>query len=53
MIAANAPIWLILANTKPILSCSIFQNNWRGSCTIPAAIKVAENAIPIGSHRMR
>ena len=46
----NCPI---LAAIKPILSCSIFQNNCRGSWVIHDPINIAENIIPNGNHRTR
>jgi len=42
-----------LAVMSVILSCSIFQNICNGSCCIPASIKLAENIIQNGIHRIK
>jgi hypothetical protein len=43
----------ILAVISAILSCSIFQKICNGSCCIPANMKLAENIIPNGIHRIK
>ena len=45
-------IWLILAIISHILRSFILQNNCNGSCSIHAAIKLAEKIIPNGNHRI-
>ena len=42
-----------LAVIRLILRYFIFQNICKGSCCIPANIKLAENIIPKGIHRTR
>jgi len=52
-VITNIIIWLTLANINPILRSFILQNNCSGSCSIHAAIKLAEKIIPNGIHRIR
>ena len=48
----NITIWLTLANINHTLRSFILQNSCNGSWSIPAAIKLAENIIHKGSHRI-
>ena len=45
--------WEILASVKAILTCFIPRYNCSGSCKIPAVMKLAENIIPNGNHRIK
>jgi len=51
IVITNRIIWLILARINPTLRSFILQNNCRGNCSIPAAIKLAEKIIHSGNHR--